>query len=502
MTVISKEEYYRNSKVAVWQGDAVYPKIPPYHPKISYPDYDIKLVGAEQNSVYEGVRNCFRLIELDIENYGLPDLNPLREFINPGEKVVIKPNFVVNRHSQDGNLYAIITHPSVLRVTVDYVYKALNGDGQIIIADAPQMDCNFQDLLDKTSLASIQEFYWKQYHFPIEIIDLRDFWLDGKLEDSVAYSENRFPLPGDPSGSVLVNLGEKSAFTSHRNIDRIYGADYDRQETIAHHHNGVHRYAISRTILSANVIISVPKMKVHKKVGVTLNSKGLVGITTNKNLLIHYTLGIPEEGGDQFPPHFLTAREKLMINIQRFLYDFLLARQNPKFDRAYDYFVKIYRSLVKPWFGSVSAEKWILDGGNWYGNDSTWRMVVDLMRVAIFADKNGNLTNEPQRKIFSIVDGIIGGDNNGPLVPDEKKAGVIMAGSNPLAVDIVGTRLMDFNWEKLKWIGYLMDDDFFVSSEDIRILSENPDIMSAFQSSDPILGFTPHPGWKGFIECV
>lgn len=61
------------------------------------------------------------------------------------------------------------------------------------------------------------------------------------------------------------------------------------------------------------VFISVPKLKVHKKVRVILNTTGLVGINTNKNYLIHYTLGTPEEGGDQFPSKVLSLREELIV---------------------------------------------------------------------------------------------------------------------------------------------------------------------------------------------
>ena len=73
-----------------------------------------------------------------------------------GDKVVVKPNFVLSRHSRGGDLFSIITHPSVLRAVIDYVYKALEGEGSIIIADAPQMDCNFQELMKATQLAGIQ----------------------------------------------------------------------------------------------------------------------------------------------------------------------------------------------------------------------------------------------------------------------------------------------------------------------------------------------------------
>lgn len=61
--------------------------------------------------------------------------------------------------------------------------------------------------------------------------------------------------------------------------------------------------------------------------------------------------------------------------------------------------------------------KKILEGGNWYGNDSAWRMACDLLRIFLFADKDGNIHEKLVRRVFSIVDGIIGGEGNGPLAP-------------------------------------------------------------------------------------
>jgi hypothetical protein len=171
------------------------------------------------------------MLGLDEEHLGMRQWNPLSAVIQPGDRVVIKPNFVISRHAHGGNLFAIITHPSVLRAIIDYVHKALGGEGEIIIADSPQMDCNFQELLQATSLTSIQELYWKHCQFPIDVLDLRDFWLEADLEEQIASVEKRFPLPGDPLGSVLVNLGEKSAFFNASLLERIYGADYNRQET-------------------------------------------------------------------------------------------------------------------------------------------------------------------------------------------------------------------------------------------------------------------------------
>ncbi len=497
--------YYEDLRVAVHQGEHEYNDIPPFDAGRMYPEYDHDFgISRVVNPAYEGVRRCFGLLGLDRRCFSRRQWNPLGEIVKPGNRVVVKPNFVLSRHCDGGNLYAIITHPSVIRVIVDYVYKALKGEGEITIADAPQMDCNFDELLTITRLPSIQELYWRKKKFDIKILDLRDFWLDKHADDAGAFTERRRKLPGDPLGSVTINLGRDSELHCVRNWDRFYGADYNRGETIRHHRGEIQEYMISRTVLEADVVISAPKLKVHKKVGVTLNAKGLVGIATNKNYLVHYRLGTPEVGGDQLPSRTLTHREMLLVRIQRFLYDALLAKRRRFYDKLYAITLSSYRKCIKPFVTRVSKARLVLDDGNWYGNDSAWRMVVDLMKIIIYADTVGNLKSTPQRKVFSVIDGLIGGDNNGPLAPDERKAGLLLAGFNPVAVDVVGTRTIGFDYKKLKLFSRLInntDCDFFVKDVfDIKICSDRRAYRRLFYTKSGMPQFTPHRGWQGHVE--
>lgn len=506
-TALDLSTYYQDLRVAIYRGDSFYSDYPPFNPDIAYAEYIFaEEISSEANPAYKAIRNCFQLLGLDARNVGSSRWNPLGDLIQPGEKVVIKPNLVLSSHYEGGNLFSIITHPSILRAIIDYVYKALNGLGEIIIADAPQMDCNFNEMFEKTALSSIQELYWRKQKFEIKILDLRDFWLDLGPGNSRVFAGNRRKLSGDELGSAIINLGTKSGFYNQKNSQRYYGADYNRGETIQHHQGKVQEYMISKTALSADILVLVPKLKVHKKVGVTLNCKGLVGINTNKNYLVHYTLGTPTEGGDQFPDGFLDSRENFIIMVQRILSDILLARKMRILDAIYTSIVTGHKKLLKPLMGSVEKSKLNFDGGNWYGNDSAWRMVTDLTKIALYADESGKIRNNPQRKIFSVIDGIIGGEGNGPLIPTEKRAGVVIAGRNPVAVDIVGTRLMGFNWQRLKWLGDLVENihfDFYIHNPDqIQVFSNIPMRNDFFKGNSKLLGFRPHPGWEGHIEVT
>jgi hypothetical protein len=155
----------------------------------------------------------------------------------------------------------------------------------------------------------------------------------------------------------------------------------------------------------------------------------------------------------------------------------------------------------------VSGETLILDGGNWHGNDSAWRMTSDLAKILFFADRQGLMQTTPQRRIFCVVDGIIGGKDHGPLAPTAKACGCLVVGANPFAVDLVSTRLMGFDPRKIRQFDLVSDPawDFGLRSfADIEIHTGDRVIPGAEffspSSREPYFAFNPHPGWKGHIE--
>jgi uncharacterized protein (DUF362 family) len=475
----------------------------PFHPDEHFAELPFRDVSTERNRPYALFRQLLYQLGFDRENFKTADWNPLGQLIKPGQSVVLNPNFVLSFHPGGGDLSSVVTHPSLLRAVIDYVFIALRGEGRIIIADAPQMNCDWEELMAYQRLGEIQSFYRDRLNFDVEVYDLRNFALiDGRRRAATA---NRKPLAGDPQGSVVVNLGTRSEFHGLPS-ENYYGADYDRQETIRHHHGSVHEYCLSRTILGSDVYIAVPKMKVHKKVGVTLTLKGLVGINTNKNYLVHYRLGTPCEGGDQLPDDRMRGTDRLIVKASRWVRDHLQARQSRASDILCQAAAIAYTSLIKPW-RPLSAETQIRDAGNWYGNDSAWRMTIDLAKILHFCDAKGKIHDSPQRRLFSVIDGIIGGENNGPLSPDSRPSGCLVLGESPFAVDLVATRLMGFDYRKVKQLAFGTGNAWnfgLRSVADIDVVFDHSRSSGAefFDESnvDPMLGYAPHPGWKGQIE--
>ena len=437
-----------------------------------------------------------------LNNIGHDEGNMFHRNIKNGNKVVIKPNWVIDTHSQGRDVFSIVTHSAIIRSVVDLVYEAMKGEGSIVIADAPQWDCDFENLLRVTQVERISEYYWSKHRFEIQVRDLREVCC--ATRDGFIRSADRVKLAGDPEGYSVVALGRESAFGGMPGVERIYGADYDRTETIRHHCSERHEYRVSRTVLGADVLISVPKLKVHKKVGVTMNAKGMVGINGNKNWVAHYRIGSPAQGGDEYPDAEPDTAKKKARAI-RLLIDRLLAPQSQVGETAFRWIHRSYQK-VKPLLGTALDSRLSVDAGNWYGNDTAWRMTADLVRIALFADREGRIHDKAQRRFLSVVDGIIGGEEEGPLSPSPKPCGVLIAGENPLAVDLVGARLMGFDWKKIKYLRWLVEQSpqsigVRDPEKDIEITSNVAEWRDLMQNPSALdLGFVPHPGWIGQIE--
>jgi len=375
------------------------------------------------------------------------------EMIRPGERAVLKPNFIRQSHTERPDEWEqIITHGSVIAAVARKVAAAMNGHGTITIADAPQTDSDFEEIGRRARLPELLVELARDFpKLKIEVLDLRrEAW---RTENGVVVERRK--LPEDPRGYTLINLGEQSWF--HGKQGRFYGADYNSSVTQQHHSEGRHEYLLSRSAMDADLFVNLPKLKTHKKVGITVSLKNLVGINGDKNYLPHFCLGTPDEGGDEFPNNRIS--NKLQSKLLAIL-------------KGSSLWTPAIKRLGAKIFGNTRA---VVRSGNWYGNDTTWRMVLDLNR-AFFS--------KPRRYI-SIVDGIIAGEGDGPMEADAKPCGLLLAGTNPFAVDLVAAQLMGFDWRKLPMIRNGITD------EEVEPV---PEPGKPFH-------FKPHFGWKGHIEA-
>ena len=136
---------------------AAYP-LPPFSPSERYPEYPFTDVGSEPNVAYDLVRQCLIRLGLDQERAGTALWNPLGELIRPGDKVVVKPNWVKHENRGSGTLNALVTHPSVVRAVLDFVYIALGREGTVAAGDAPLQSCDIDLLWESQDWLTIPRF--------------------------------------------------------------------------------------------------------------------------------------------------------------------------------------------------------------------------------------------------------------------------------------------------------------------------------------------------------
>ncbi len=483
----------------VQQETASYSENPPYNPPVLYPELnnyfpDVKL--DKTNTVYDCVRETFRLLDYDSDNYSKNNWNPLGWIINPGEIVMLNPNMLTHKHQLNDDWDYVITHGSVIRAVVDYTYLALKGKGRIIIADGPQDDSIIEKILERLGIPEIQKFYKQYLNFDIEFIDFRS----EKLINIDGVTGKSITLEGDPEGNVVFDLAENSMLSEfdNRNI-KFYGCAYDLSETQSHHTNGKHEYCICKTPLLADVFINIPKLKSHKKCGLTVNLKSLVGgVNANKNYLPHYIIGSPETGGDQFDTKTIktTVEKKLVLFIKKFL-----ANNN----KLVQFLSRKFKKQAYKIFGETTQ---VVRSGNWYGNDTVWRMCLDLNRILMYGNPDGTLDSGKKKKFLSVVDGINSMEGNGPNSGTLKKTSLIITGDNAVSVDLVCARLMGFDENKIKLISKSLEKNQFPLFQgilnDVNVLSNkirwNKKAVEITLSDS--LKFKPHFGWKDHIELI
>lgn len=479
----------------IQQSRTAYAHQAPFHPPQIFPETPFDADVDPTNETYASVRDLFRLLKYDSSNFGTAEWNPLGWLIKPGETVFLKPNMLAESHFYKPDWEYVITHGSVIRAVVDYVFIALQGKGKIIIGDAPGSEARFEVIIKRMGLKEIQSLYRQSRDFEIEIIDLRDeFWIE---KDHIILDV--IQLPGDPRGKTVANLAGKSMFADlDQRGHHYYGAFYDTSETNRHHSGGKHEYALSTSPIAADVFISIPKLKTHKKCGLTVNLKSLVGINANKNWLPHYVFGSPETGGDQFEK--ASARGDIENAVVRRAKRVLLGG-NP----AAQIVARKTKSLAYKLFGSTEE---VVRAGNWHGNDTVWRMALDLNRILFYANADGSMRRVgAAKRYFSVVDAIVAMEGNGPATGTPKPIGCILGGVNPVAVDAICARLMGFDYRKLPIIARAFEPHSFslieAGVESIDPVSNNPtwDRPLVEWSLADVFQFEPHFGWKGKVEA-
>jgi uncharacterized protein (DUF362 family) len=388
----------------------------------------------------------------------------------------------------------VITNGSVIRAVADYVWKAVGKRGKIIIADAPQTDASFAKMVALLGMDVLQDFY-RSHGLNLELIDLRrEEWVSrgGVVID-------RRPLPPNAYGNIAFDLADASEFADHHGAGRYYGADYDAGVVNQHHSQGRQEYLVAGCAIRCDVVFSLPKLKTHKKAGITASLKNLVGVNADKNWLPHHTEGKADSGGDEHPhPDWKHRFErKIAAGLRRF------ATAIPSLGSL---ILRGAREAGRPMFGDTEE---VIRSGNWWGNDTVWRMCLDLNKILMYGEADGSFraaSPQHRKRHFVLVDGILAGQGRGPMNPDPFDSSTVLFGVHPPSVDAACACLMGFDPEKIPIVRQAFLCARLPLAEhhwnEVNVVSNHLSWNRRLEDipNSDTFHFEPHFGWKGHIE--
>ena len=351
--------------------------------------------------------------------------------IPEGARVLVKPNLVAHANQGPWGIEPLVTHQSLIRAAVVEALRA--RPSEVVVGDAPLQGCDFAEMLRRMRLDAWADDLKRSAP---EFKGVRDF----RRTTSVfvggvrVADENRQPA----DRFVLFDLGDASLLEPITDGQESFRVTcYDPRMLARTHAPGRHQYLVAREVIEADVIINLPKLKTHKKAGITCALKNLIGINGNKEYLPHHRIGGAETGGDCYPGG---SRIKGTL-------EFFADRQNTTDSFA---IAKMWRGLSLPLFRTLRMLGESLDlEGSWSGNDTIWRTCLDLNRILLYGRADGTLADTPQRKVIHIVDAVVAGHGDGPLAPQPLALGLLLAGSNAAAVDWAGAHLLGYDPSKI-----------------------------------------------------
>ena len=449
---------------------------------------------SETNYIFKMVRETFAILEMDKKNYGTDKWNPLADnLIKEGDTVLIKPNMVLEKNQKNYGEDCLYTNPSVVAAVIPYVWKALKGNGNIIVADAPVQSCDFEKLVENSGYKMMIEYYKKQ-KINIELKDLRG--LVSKYENGILKQN----ILEENDKGIIVNLDKYSehAKLSKEDLKKVRITNYNPGELLKHHNQEKHEYLISRDVLNADVIINMPKPKAHRKAGVTISLKNFIGINTRKEYLPHHRFGDKNHGGDEYARNsFLLKMSSRMIDIA----NKIKSKNNYRIGKIISAGARFCSGIDKKLFSKEQVRE-----GSWYGNDTIWRTIIDINKIVKYADKSGKIQEKIQRKIFNIADMIVVGEKEGPLMPSPKYAGMIAMGESSVCFDEIVATVLGFDINKIELFKHVRDKRkfFIVNDKEYGIIISNNKNLNGKMVKDitkkDAINIQPSEGWKNHIE--
>jgi uncharacterized protein (DUF362 family) len=417
---------------------------------------------------------------LDSSRYGSDRWNPLSDLIGPGDKVVIKPNWVYHENRSGRGMDCMVTHTAVIAAILEYVVAA--SPAEIVIGDAPIQGCDFQSLCRQVGVDDLLSRFGSRAR-----ISIRDFRATKRAGDRFAAPTLKSRRGMDEF--VEFDLGASSWLEPVTTEDAEFRVTmYDPQALKKTHARARHRYLVAREVMDADVVINVPKLKTHKKAGITGALKNVVGINGLKDYLPHHRKGSAESGGDCYARKsaFKTAGEACLDAANR-------SDRQRWIAAVLGGAARVATRLDEMFGGDRNME------GGWHGNDTVWRTVLDLQRILNFGKSDSTVDSSPQRRVIHITDAIVAGEGDGPLYPSPVPLGVMTMALDPAAAEWVHALLMGFDPQKIPLVAYALDEaDLHPTG--IRIHRGGEPLTCEQLAEQGWPSFQAPSGWAGHCE--
>jgi uncharacterized protein (DUF362 family) len=130
-------------------------------------------------------------------------------------------------------------------------------------------------------------------------------------------------------------------------------------------------------------------------------------------------------------------------------------------------------------------------------------MVADLVRSVTYSNAEGELQSQPVRKYVAMVDGIVGGEGEGPLTPSPVNTGLLLLTDNPLLGDFAAATMMGYDPATLPIISRLFSlESHPLYSGDITeetVIHNGTAYPLTELSTLCDYHFAPSHGWEGHI---
>ena len=456
-----------------------------FSPSERYPEYRFQHLAARSNPVYAMFRELLRSMRLDEARFGTPAWNPLGEWVKRGQRVFVLTNFVTNKRPYQSwrDFNGMVTHPSVIRALMDYLITATGDPRLVRFGNAPVQSAVVPGLWLQTGAEAVRDFYIRETGEDLGPVDLRLFV---STMNSLGYQKATQEF--DPRDEVTFDLKTKSFLEKlpSESFGSFAVDGYGSDATQPFHSSARHLYKIHRQIIESDVIFHAAKLKTHNKVGLTAGLKGAVGAITRKECLAHHRRGPMASGGDEF------SQDSWLTRLYHSLGEYYVSGCS-NFARVAH---KNFGRILKHGLG-------IRVHGDWFGNDTAWRMALDINRCLVYGKGDGTLSNHRVRAVCTLLDGVVSGEGDGPIGVDAREDGILLLSNDAASADLGAALLMGFDPAKIPLLsGAFQPGELRVSGADREKVSFT--VNGATVAPEDVCGmvrpFRPPPGWAGHIE--